>query len=183
MNATATKLKDAYTIERSAFKDERGWFYRMYDAKLLAELGITKPINQINHSHTVEVGTVRGMHFQHAPAAEVKIITCIKGCAYDVIVDLRKTSPTYLQWVAIELDAEKQNTVVVPEGFAHGFQVLKPNTELVYLHTAAYAKEHEGGVRYDDPALNIQWPMAAIGLSPRDQAHPLITPAFEGIKV
>lgn len=140
-------------------------------------------IVQINHSLTCTVGALRGMHFQHAPHAEMKMVRCLKGRVWDAVVDLRYGSPTFLQWVAQELTPENALMMVIPEGCAHGFQILEENSELLYLHTAPYTPEAEGGVRYDDPAIEIDWPMPAVDLSERDMHHPLIKHPFQGIKL
>jgi dTDP-4-dehydrorhamnose 3,5-epimerase len=128
---------------------------------------------QINVSRTNVPGTIRGLHFQRAPAAETKLVRCLRGKVFDVAVDLRPESKTYLQYHAEILEPTKKNMLVIPEGCAHGFQVLEGESELLYLHTAPYSPEFEGGVRYDDPSLNIVWPMPAIGVSERDSGLPL----------
>jgi len=136
---------------------------------------------QINHSRTATVGAVRGLHFQNPPHAEMKLVRCLKGRVWDVAVDVRRDSPTFLCWHGEELIPADLRMMVIPEGFAHGFQVLEPDSELLYLHTASYAPGVERGLRYDDPALGIAWPLAATELSARDAKHPIIGADFRGL--
>jgi len=121
------------------------------------------------------------MHYQNPPAAEMKLIRCLKGRIFDVALDLRKNSETFMQWHAEELSPDNNNLLVIPEGCAHGFQVLEGGSELLYLHTQRYKPEHEGGIRFDDPSINIKWPLAPADISIRDQSHPLISQEFTGI--
>lgn len=168
-------------VETAPHRDERGHFYRAFCNHELAQILGDRNIEQINISKTNTVGSIRGLHFQHAPYAEMKLIRCLKGKVWDIAVDLRKESATYLQWHAVELSAECCNMLVIPEGCAHGFQVLEPESELLYLHTACYSPESEGGVRFDDPRLSISWPLQVTDISNRDMHHPLITSDFYGI--
>ena len=161
--------------------DARGEFSRLFDLELLSEAHGSRPIVQINRSNTRQPGTVRGMHYQTAPALEAKWVRCLRGRVLDVAVDLRRGSPTFLQHFAVELSADTAQALFIPEGCAHGFQVLEPDSELLYLHTAPYDPAHEGGLRCDDPALDIAWPLPITGLSQRDANHPLINATFEGI--
>jgi dTDP-4-dehydrorhamnose 3,5-epimerase len=142
-----------------------------------------KPIKQINHTGTKQAGTIRGMHFQHAPHAEIKIVSCLKGKVFDVAVDLRANSPTFLQWFATELSAENHHSLYIPEGFAHGFQTLTNDCELVYLHTAEYSPNHESALNPLDPKLAITWPDLISEISARDQNHPMINSHFKGIQL
>jgi dTDP-4-dehydrorhamnose 3,5-epimerase len=123
------------------------------------------------------------MHYQHPPHAEMKLVRCVKGGVWDVAVDLRAGSPTFLQWHAEELTPQNARMLIVPEGCAHGFQALEPDSELLYLHTAFYTPEAEGGVAHDDPRLAISWPLPVVDLSTRDRAHPQIMPSFSGISL
>jgi len=123
------------------------------------------------------------MHFQTPPHSEMKFVRCIRGRVWDVAVDLRQGSPTFLRWHAEELSPEPAAMMVIPEGCAHGFQVLEPESELLYLHTAHYERTAEGGVRHDDPRVGIQWPLEVVDLSPRDRAHPLLEATFPGIRI
>lgn len=168
-------------VESQPFGDHRGRFARLFCADELKAAGVEKPIAQINHSFTAEKGTVRGMHFQYPPHAELKIVRCLQGAVFDVAIDLRKGSPTYLQWHAELLTRDNHRALIIPEGFAHGFQTVEPDAELLYLHTAFYAPESEGGIRHDDPTLDITWPEVPCGLSERDRKHPLIDDNFQGI--
>jgi dTDP-4-dehydrorhamnose 3,5-epimerase len=136
---------------------------------------------QINQSRTAVIGAVRGLHYQRLPHPEMKFVRCLKGRVWDVAVDLRHKSPTFLGWHAEELTPNNLRMMVIPEGFAHGFQVLEPESELLYLHTDFYSPKTEGGLRYDDPHLAIDWPLEVTDLSSRDAAHPLIHSDFSGI--
>jgi len=180
----ATKLKGAYIISPEPFQDERGFFARTFCRREFEEaIGYFKEFVQFNHSHTNRKGTLRGLHYQHPPDAEVKLIRCIRGGVYDVVVDIRQGSPTFLEHIALELTAENGKMIYVPEGFAHGFQTLAPHTELIYHHTAYYAPTSEGGLRHDDPRLGIEWPLRARGLSEKDRSHPWLSADFAGIEV
>jgi dTDP-4-dehydrorhamnose 3,5-epimerase len=176
-----TAIAGALVLDTEPVQDHRGAFARLFCARELAPVLGDRAIVQVNHSLTRAVGAVRGMHFQRAPDAEMKIVRCLRGRVFDVAVDLREGSPTFLRWVSCELSAGNRRALVVPEGCAHGFQVLEPDSELLYLHTAYYARESEGGVRYDDPRLAIHWPLPPTDLSDRDRAHPLISQDFHGI--
>ena len=154
---------------------------RLFCASDLQPLVGHRQIAQINLSITSHVGAVRGLHFQHPPHAEMKMIRCLRGRAWDVAVDLRTGSPSFLNWHAHELAPDDATMLVIPEGFAHGFQALEPETELLYLHTAVYRPQAEDGLRHDDPRLAIGWPLPPTDLSPRDLAHPLLTADFTGI--
>ena len=170
-------------METNAFTDGRGAFYRLFCENELAAAVGNRHIEQINHSRTSAVGAVRGMHFQKHPHSEMKLVRCLKGRVWDVAVDLRTGSPTYLQWHAQELSAANSLMLIIPEGCAHGFQVLEPNSELLYLHTASYVPASEGGLRCDDPQLNITWPLPVADLSDRDTSHPFINENFLSITV
>lgn len=183
MTITPLPIAGAAVVSSSPHEDARGVFARLYCVNELAELMPGKSIVQANTSRTIEVGAVRGMHYQRAPSLEAKLIRCLRGRVFDVLVDLRQGSSTFLHWVGRELSPEHWNMMVVPEGCAHGFQVLEPDSEMLYLHTAAYAPGHEAGVRFDDPAIGIDWPLAVTQLSDQDQGHALISDAFEGVAV
>lgn len=183
MNITLTKIRGAVVAEQAPFQDNRGAFGRLFCEKSLAEQLGSRHIVQINHSRTSAVGAVRGMHFQHAPHAEMKMVRCLKGRVWDVVLDLRANSPTFLQWHAEELSPESAKMLVIPEGCAHGFQVLEPESELLYLHSAFYEPTSEGAVRFDDPLVNITWPLPVTDLSQRDMNHALLSPDFAGLHV
>ena len=175
MNFINLNLKPAYLIELDFFKDDRGFFFRFYSKEDFAQIGHTKEWIQMNHSFTALKGTIRGMHYQLSPNQEIKLVRCVYGSVFDVIIDMRQSSPNYLKWQGFELSANNKNALYIPEGFAHGFQVLENNTELLYLHTAPYSKESEAGVRYNDPLINISWPLEVSLVSERDKNHPLLT--------
>ncbi len=169
--------------ESKSIMDHRGAFLRCFCLPSLHSTFNERSIVQINHSRTEAVGAIRGLHFQFPPFAEMKLVRCLKGKVWDVAVDLRYRSPTFLEWHAEELSPDNNRMMVIPEGFAHGFQVLEPSSELLYLHTAVYTAGSEGGVRYDDPSIQIAWPLPVVDISQRDQNHPLLNGQFEGIAV
>jgi dTDP-4-dehydrorhamnose 3,5-epimerase len=183
MKFIETPLSGVYVIELEPFHDERGLFARTFCQKEFATIGFDKQIVQINHSITRKGGTIRGMHYQSPPVCEIKIIRCVQGAAFDVMVDLRSGSPTFLQWHGMELSKDNMRMVYIPEGFAHGFQTLADNAELIYHHSAFYSPEYESGLRYDDPALAIKWPLPVGAISPKDQSYPLIDNNFKGIEI
>lgn len=172
MKFVETELRDAYLVNLDERADERGSFTRIFCQKELAEIGFDKQIKQTNHSITKEKGTLRGMHYQVSPSSEVKIIRVVKGTIYDVIVDLRPSSETFLNWTSNTLSAENPQLLYVPEGFAHGFQTMGPNVEMIYQHSSFYSPEDERGFRYDDPKIKISWPLPVSFVSKRDQEHP-----------
>ena len=181
MKLVPTAIAGVFVAQTNAFQDNRGAFARLYCETELAEAVAGRQIRQINHSRTAAVGAVRGMHFQFAPDAETKMVRGLKGRVWDVAVDLRKGSPTFLQHHAQELSPSNALMLVIPEGCAHGFQVLEPDSELLYLHTANYTPGAEGGVRFNDPVLNLPWPLQITDLSERDKKHPLLNKNFQGI--
>jgi dTDP-4-dehydrorhamnose 3,5-epimerase len=183
MKFIAMPLSGAYVIDLEPFIDERGLFVRTFCLNEFAAIGFSKQIVQINHSITRQKGTIRGMHYQVPPACEIKIIRCIQGSVYDVMVDIRRDSPTFMQWYAVKLSKDNMCMVYIPEGFAHGFQALTDNVELIYHHTEYYSPEYELGLRFDDPTLALNWPLKAVAISPRDQSYPLIDSGFEGVKI
>ena len=183
MKIKQTPLQDALVIEPEPFRDERGLFARVFCQNELRNILCDKNIVQINHSLTRQKGAIRGMHFQYQPKAEIKMVKCLRGSAFDVMIDLRSDSSTFLNWHGERLSAENMKMMYIPEGFAHGFQTLEPNSELLYLHTEFYSPEHEGAVRYNDPKIGIKWPLEATDISSRDQNHPLLSSEFKGIKL
>jgi len=178
---TPTLLKGCYIVEPKILEDDRGWFARFYCKKEFKEIGHDKEWVQLNHSFTNKKGTVRGMHFQLQPFREIKMVKCIAGAVYDVVVDLRKDSATFLKWMGVELSATNRKMLYIPEGFAHGFQCLEDNCELIYHHSEFYSPEAEAGIRYDEPLVKINWPMPVAMLSPRDSTHPYLDENFKGI--
>jgi len=181
MNFIPTRLTGSYIIELAPFTDERGWFARYFCKKEFEAIGHTKEWVQCNHSFTAATGTIRGMHYQLEPFREIKMVRCIAGAVYDVIIDLRKDSPTFLQWHGEKLSAANKKMLYIPEGFAHGFQTLTSNCELLYHHSAYYEPGYEAGIRYNDPHLQIKWILDAAILSERDKEHPLIDTNFKGL--
>jgi dTDP-4-dehydrorhamnose 3,5-epimerase len=177
----ATPLAGAWLIDLEPYSDQRGWFARYYCKNEFEKIGHTKEWLQLNHSASYARGTLRGMHFQLPPYREIKMVRCIAGAIFDVIIDLRRDSPTFLQWFGAELSASNRRMLYIPEGFAHGFQTLEPDTELLYHHTEFYTPGAEGGYRYDDPAFSIVWPLPVAVISDRDLAHSLIDKNFKGI--
>lgn len=174
MKIYPTPIVDLVVAESKHFKDERGAFTRLFCEQELSSLIGQRKIMQINHSCTEVVGAVRGLHFQYAPHAEMKLVRCLKGKVWDVAVDFRPDSPSYKRWYAQELSPQNAHMMVIPEGFAHGFQLLEADSELLYLHTAFYKPEYEGGLRHDDPALAIAWPLPVTNISVRDSNHSFI---------
>lgn len=181
MKLLPTRLAGLFVAEAVAVADHRGAFSRFFCANALEPALGARRIVQINHSLTRAVGAVRGLHFQQPPHAEMKLVRCLRGRVFDVAVDLRAGSPTFLQWHAEELSPASGRMMIIPEGFAHGFQVLEPESELLYLHTAFYMPDAEGGVAHDDPRVGIAWPLPATDLSQRDRQHPPLADGFTGI--
>lgn len=176
-----TTLSGLRILQRKPIGDSRGYLERLFCSEELQALAPGKHIAQINHTLTAIRGTVRGLHFQHPPHAEIKFVSCLRGEIFDVAVDLRHNSPTFLRWHAELLSADNHKTLVIPEGFAHGFQTLSDDCEMLYFHTAAYQAGAESGLNTQDPRLAIQWPLPVAGLSPRDAAHFLLDDAFSGV--
>lgn len=178
-----TSLQGLVVVQWEPIKDSRGFFTRLFCGDEFQEIGLTKPIAQINHSLTQQQGTVRGLHFQYPPHAVTKIVSCLRGEVFDVAVDLRADSPTFLRWHGEILSAESARSLYIPEGFAHGFQALTDDCELLYLNTAPHAPQAEGGVHPRDPRVGVEWPLPITKFSPRDKHHPLLRNDFTGIVV
>lgn len=170
LDTIPTSLSDAYIINRRLICDDRGSLNRIFCKSDLSECIRDKKINQINITKTSLKGTIRGLHFQIGHFSETKIVTCLRGSVFDVIVDIRPNSRTYLRYQSIYLSEENNQSVLIPEGFAHGFQSLENNSELLYLHTAPYNKYYEKGIDAFDPKLNINWPLPVTLRSSRDQS-------------
>lgn len=179
----ATPLAGLLVIRRQPVGDARGHLERLYCATELAAIAPGQAIVQINRTLTVRRGTVRGMHFQRPPHAETKIVSCLRGEVWDVAVDVRAGSPTFLRWHAQILSADNHTALAIPAGFAHGFQTLTDHCEMLYFHTATYHPEAEDALNASDPALAIRWPLAITETSPRDAAHPLLNPDFMGVEL
>jgi dTDP-4-dehydrorhamnose 3,5-epimerase len=167
-------LHGAVLIEAIPFQDDRGIFSRFFCDRELATVMDNRRIVNVNYSLTRTAGTVRGMHFQKNPHQEMKLVRCIRGTVFDVIIDIRKDSPTFLQWHGESLSAENMRMLCVPEGFAHGFQAQVDDSELLYLTTNYFAPNFEGGIRFDDPSINIHWPLTVTELSQKDASHPIL---------
>ena len=180
MKFLPTILDGSFIIQLDPVKDERGWFARFFCKKEFLTIGHDKEWVQMNHSFSKKKGTLRGMHFQKSPYSEIKLVRCIHGSVFDVIIDLRKDSPTFLKWFGAELSAENKLMMYIPEGFAHGFQTLEGNTDLLYMHTAFYSPDAESGLKYDDPQINISWPLEVSEISFRDNNHDLLE-KFNGL--
>jgi len=175
MKFIETKLKGAYVIEPELLEDERGFFTRAFCQKEFEAHGMNPRLVQGNISYNKLKGTLRGMHYQVTPMAETKLIRCTKGAIFDVIVDLRPESPTYCQWVEVELNADNHRMLYIPEGFAHGYQAMEDETEIFYLVSEFYSPENERGVRWDDPVFGIRWPLNTKIISKKDKNYPLIS--------
>ena len=169
---TATRLKDAYILDLEKLEDHRGFFARVWCQKEFADQGLTPRMVQANLSSNSTKATLRGLHYQVAPYSEAKLVRCLKGALYDVIIDLRPDSPTYKQWLGVELTAENYKMLYVPEGFAHGFQTLTDDTQVFYQVSQCYTPGAERGVRYDDAAFGIEWPLATCVISDKDKSWP-----------
>jgi len=182
LNIIPTSMQGLFVIEPNTFSDDRGSFSRVYcEEELRGFSNIT--IKQINHSLTKEKGTVRGLHFQYEPNTETKMVKCIKGSVFDVIVDIRKDSATFLKTFSIELTEKNQKMIYIPKGFSHGFQTLEDDTELLYFHSSIYTPSNEGALNVVDPLLDIKWPLDIINLSKRDDKHEFLDINFKGIEI
>jgi dTDP-4-dehydrorhamnose 3,5-epimerase len=181
MKITDTNIAGVHIVTGDPRGDHRGLFMRLFCEEELKPVIGGRTIKQVNFSRTEAVGAIRGLHYQRKPHAELKMIRCFRGRVFDVAVDLRKDSPTFLQWHAEELSPESAKMMIVPEGCAHGFQVLEPGSELLYLHTEFYAPSSEGGISWNDPALGIRWPLPPTDMSARDRGHPPIAADFKGL--
>lgn len=167
-----TSLAGAYLLDLQKVEDERGFFARSWCVQEFAEHGLDTRLVQCNISFNKQRGTVRGLHYQMPPFAETKVVRCSRGAIYDVIVDLRPESPTFLQWLGVTLSAENRTMFYVPQGFAHGFQTLADNTEVCYQMSEFYAPAYARGLRWDDPQVKVQWPLAITVMSMKDQCYP-----------
>ena len=176
-----TPLQGLKVIQRHPRRDSRGQFTRVFCSEELSAAGWTTPVMQINHSITSAVGSVRGLHYQKPPKAEKKMVLCLRGRVWDVAVDLRSSSATFLSWHAEELSAENNKAMLIPEGFAHGFQVLEGESELLYLHSEQYSPQHEDGLSPLDLRLSIPWPMPIAEMSDRDRGFAVMTDKFKGV--
>jgi dTDP-4-dehydrorhamnose 3,5-epimerase len=174
-----TSISGLKILARKPIGDSRGYLERLFCSNELVKAGWCKPIAQINHTLTKKLGTVRGMHFQYPPNAEMKLVICLQGAIWDVAVDMRTDSATYLRWHAEEISAANQSALLIPEGFAHGFQTLTNDCELLYLHSAPHTPSAESAINPNDPVLSIAWPLEISELSSRDAQHPMLDPIFK----
>jgi len=174
MNRIDTNLPGVCIIEPQVFGDHRGYFMETYSAKAFKDIGITNVFVQDNQSFTAQTGTLRGIHFQNAPMAQAKLVRVTRGAVLDVAVDLRRGSPTYKQWVGVELSAENKRMLFIPRGFGHGFVTLTDNVEFFYKVDNIYSKEHDRGIRFDDPAIGVNWGVNIPILSQKDTDSPLL---------
>jgi len=178
---TETPLKGSYVIDLEPRGDDRGWFSRTFCEKEFNKIGHNVHWVQLNHSFTKEKGTIRGMHFQTPPNGEIKLVRCISGAVFDVMIDLRKGSPTFLNYFGTELSSVNKKMIYIPKGFAHGFQTLTIDCELIYHHSEFYTPNSEAGIKYNDPKINIKWPLKMQSISERDNSHSLIKENFKGL--
>ncbi|CAN5401737.1 dTDP-4-dehydrorhamnose 3,5-epimerase [soil metagenome] len=183
MNFIQAEIRGVYLIEPDVVRDERGEFFRTYDEKLFFDMGLKKKFVQHNHSINIKKGTWRGFHFQLPPFTETKLIQCVCGKVYDVVLDLRKGSGTFLQWKGFELSAVNKMQVIIPNGCAHGFLTMEDNSALAYHHTQFYQKETEAGIRFDDPMIKLILPAEMNKISVRDQSYNFLKQDFKGIEL
>ena len=167
-----TALQDAYVVDIDPVEDSRGFFARTWCRREFQVLGLNPEAVQCNLSFNHIRGTIRGMHYQAAPHSEIKLVKCLRGAIYDVIIDLRPKSPSFRAWLGIELNENNRRMLYVPEGFAHGYQTIEDNSEVFYLVSNFYHPESERGIRWNDPAFKIEWPLKASLVSPKDSSHP-----------
>lgn len=172
MRITPTKLDGVLMIEMEAFADHRGYFMESYNEEKFKAAGLDYRFVQDNAPFTIEAGTLRGLHYQLAPKAQTKLVRCLTGAIYDVAVDLRRESPTFGEWVGVILSESNRRQLLVPKGFAHGFCTLTPNTQVLYKVDEYYSRDHDRGLRWNDPDLGIEWPTDRVILSDKDQEHP-----------
>lgn len=171
MDLISTEIDGCYIIKPTKFFDDRGWFNRIYCENELNNFYPGIKWVQINHSFTLKRGTIRGMHYQKYPNQEIKMVKCISGKIFDVIIDLRPNSNSYLKWFSIELSSLNQKMVLIPKGLAHGFQSLEESTEIIYFHSEFYSPNNENGVLYNDPCFNIKWPLTPTLISKKDKSY------------
>jgi len=176
-----TPIHGLVVLRREPFEDHRGSLDRLFDIEMMGSLVPEFTVAQVNHTVTIGRGTVRGLHYQAPPRTESKIVTCLRGRVFDVAVDVRRGSPTFLDWHSVELNAEDRTSVVLPPGCAHGFQLLGDSCELLYVHGERYHEGAEGGLHPEDPTLSISWPEVISQMSTRDREHPMLDPDWPGV--
>jgi dTDP-4-dehydrorhamnose 3,5-epimerase len=182
LDISPTRIHGLFRVTSRAMGDSRGYLARSFCAEELAAAGWQGSVAQANITRTLNKGTVRGLHFQHPPHSEAKLVRCLRGEIWDVAVDLRAGSPTFLQWHAEVLSSDNLSALLIPQGCAHGFQSLADEVDMLYMHSAVHAPDSEGGLRATDPRLAIAWPLPIGEMSARDQALPLLTNDFKGIR-
>ena len=178
-----TPLRGVFHVRRKPIGDSRGYLTRFFCREEFGETGFDAEVLQINHTLTRERGTVRGLHYQVPPYAETKLVSCIRGEVFDVAVDVRADSPTFLHWHGEVLSADQQNALLIPEGFCHGFQSLAEDCEMMYLHTALYQSGAEAALNATDPQVGIKWPLEITVMSDRDRGHLLVDDDFAGVRL
>jgi len=176
-----TSLAGLMVVKRMPITDERGYLERLFCAGDFASQKIQLSVQQANRTVTMRKGTVRGMHFQYPPHMEAKLVSCLRGKVFDVAVDLRRSSPTFLGWHAEELSSDNHKSLLIPAGFAHGLQTLEDSCELLYFHSASYTADAEGGIHPSDPKVGVKWPLPISEMSVRDRSHPALTGDFTGL--
>ena len=174
MKFTSMPLSGAYLIDLEKHEDNRGFLARTWCEKEFSHMGLDTTFSQMNSTMSIRKGTLRGLHFQRSPTAETKIVRCIRGAIWDVVVDLRAGSSTFGKWYGVELNEDNRTMVYVPKGFAHGIQTLTDNVEQLYLHSEFHSPDHEGGLRYNDPSVLVEWPLPVSVISHRDLNHPFL---------
>ena len=182
MKIKSLPIPGAYEVQYTNISDDRGNFKRLFCLNELKEKISNKQIVQTNLSENFYKGSIRGMHYQDYPKSEIKLIHCVQGSIFDVMVDLRESSKTFLQWHGLELSAHKNNMIIIPEGCAHGFQSLSDDTKLIYFHTEFYEPGYESGLNYKDPLINIKWPLDVKYISERDMNHEFLEKNYQGLK-
>lgn len=181
LKAIETPLSGLYVIERNKIEDERGYLSRLFCMTELKSVGWDEPIEQVNFALTSKSGTIRGFHYQQTPHSEMKLVTCIRGEVWDVAIDLRPNSPTYLRWHGEVLSSNNLRALFIPKGFAHGFQTLSDDVQLLYCHSAAYEASADRGINPLDPNLAVNWPLSIINMSDKDRNHPYVDSSFQGV--
>ena len=184
MKFKETSINGVFIIELEPVSDDRGWFARTFCKQDFSEIGFQEEFVQINQSFNLQVGTFRGLHYQVPPKTEIKLIQCVSGSVLDIATDIRRGSPTFLKSSIVEMSAggPNQKLILIPAGVAHGFVTLQDNSSLIYHHTEYYSKEHDRGLRIDDPVLNIRLPVPIQVISKKDQSYELLPPDFQGVK-
>ena len=183
LNFHATEIEGCYLVETARAADDRGWFLRLFDEAAFKEVGFAEKIVQINQANNRKSGTLRGLHYQVPPNAETKIVSCLSGKLWDVAVDLRRNSSTFLKWTSVELGSDEPKIFLIAKGCAHGYVTLQDNTTVLYFHSEVYSPQQEQGINYLDPTLKIEWKEGVSMISDRDKNLPFLEKDFEGISL